>query len=133
MEVSTKFPGSRLQVYWKVWESFKVHPRVVLVLRRGYCLPLKQKPPLTRYPTIKSSYSDPVKQKALLEAVHQMVKKRAVVLVQNKNSLRFYSRLFLVPKPENKWRPVIDLSVVNTFLHVPTFKMETSKVIRASL
>ena len=133
MEVSPKFPGSCLQVYWKVWESFKVHPRVVLVLRQGYCLPFKQKPPLARYPTIKSSYSVPVKQKALVEAVQQMVKKRAVVPVQNKNSLGFYSRLFLVPKPENKWRTVIDISVVNIFLHVPTFKMETAEVIRASL
>ena len=135
MEVSTQtqYPGARLGNYWKVWENFKVHPRVVLVLKQGYCLPFKQKPPLTRYPTIKSSYSDPVKQKALLESVQQMVQKRAVVPVQNKNSLGFYSRLFLVPKPENKWRPVIDLSVVNTFLHVPTFKMETAEVIRASL
>ena len=133
MKVSPKYPGSRLQAYWKVWESFKVHPRVVLVLKQGYCLPFKQKPPLTRFPTIKSSYSTPVKQKALLEAVQQMVQKRAVVPVQNKNSLGFYSRLFLVPKPENKWRPVIDLSVVNTFLHVPTFKMETAEVIRASV
>ena len=81
----------------------------------------------------KKQFSDPVKQKALLESVQQMVQKRAVVPVQNKNSLGFYSRLFLVPKPENKWRPVIDLSVVNTFLHVPTFKMETAEVIRASL
>ena len=135
MEVSTQtqYPGARLGNYWKVWENFKVHPRVVLVLKQGYCLPFKQKPPLARYPTIKSSYSDPVKQKALLESVQQMVQKRAVVPVQNKNSLGFYSRLFLVPKPENKWRPVIDLSVVNTFLHVPTFKMETAEVIRASL
>ena len=62
-----------------------------------------------------------------------MVQKRAVVPVQNKNSLRFYSRLFLVRKPENKWRPVIDLSVVNTYFHVPTFKMETAEVIRACL
>ena len=33
MEVSPKFPGSHLQGYWQVWESFKVHPRVVLVLK----------------------------------------------------------------------------------------------------
>ena len=69
MEVSTQFPGSRLQGYWKVWESYKVHPRVVLVLKQGYYLPFKQKPPLTRFPAIKSSYSSPIKQKALLEAV----------------------------------------------------------------
>ena len=96
MEVSPKFPGSHLQGYWKVWENYKVHPRVVLVLKQGYCLPFKERPPLTRFPTIKSSYSAPVKQKALLEAVQQMVQKRAVVPVQNKNSLGFYSRLFLV-------------------------------------
>ena len=133
MEVSPKFPGARLEGYCKEWENFKVHPRVVLVLKQGYCLPFKEKPPLSRFPTIKSSYTAPVKQEALLEAVQQMVQKRAVVPVQNKNSLGFYSRLFLVPKPENKWRPVIDLSVVNTYLHVPTFKMETAEVIRASL
>ena len=129
MEVSLKFPGARLEGYWKEWENFKVHPRVVLVLKQGYCLPFKEKPPLTRFPTIKSSYTSPVKQEALLEAVQ----KRAVVPVQNKNSLGFYSRFFLVPKPENKWRPVIDLSVVNTYLHIPTFKMETAEVIWASL
>ena len=76
--VSTKYPGAHLKGYWKVWENFKVHPRVVLVLKQGYCLPFKQKPPLTRFPAIKSSYSSPVKQKALLESVQQMVQKRAV-------------------------------------------------------
>ena len=116
-----------------MWEDLNVHPRVVLVLKQGYCLPFKEKPPLSRFPAIRSSYSSPVKQEALLESVQQMVQKRAVVPVQNKNSLGFYSRLFLVPKPENKWRPVIDLSVVNTYLHVPIFKMETAEVIRASL
>ena len=80
MDVSTKFPGARLKDYWKVWESLNAHPRVVLVLKQDYCLPFKQKPPLTHFP--------------------------AVVPVQNKNSLRFYSRLFLVPKPENNWHPV---------------------------
>ena len=75
MEVSLKYPGARLEGYWKVWENFKVHLRVVLVLKQGYCLPFKQKPPLTRFPAIKSSYATPVKQKALLEAVQQMVQK----------------------------------------------------------
>ena len=43
-------------------------------------------------------------------------------------SLWFYSRLFLVPKPHQRWRPVIDLSRINTFLHVEKFKMETSLI-----
>ena len=45
----------------------------------------------------------------------------------------FYSRLFLVPKPHQRWRPVIDLSRLNTFLHVEKFKMETPESIRTSL
>ena len=31
MEVSPKYPGARLEGYWKVWESLNVHPREVLV------------------------------------------------------------------------------------------------------
>ena len=53
MEVSTKFPGAHLEGFWKVWESFNVHPRVVIVLKQAYCLQFKQKPPLTRVPLIK--------------------------------------------------------------------------------
>ena len=44
-----------------------------------------------------------------------------------------YSRLFLVPKPHQRWTPVIDLSRLNTFLHVEKFKMETPESIRTSL
>ena len=39
----------------------------------------------------------------------------------------------LVPKPHQRWRPVIDLSRRNTFLHVEKFKMETPESIRTSL
>ena len=52
---------------------------------------------------------------------------------RNVKSLGFYSRLFLVPKPHQRWRPVIDLSRLNTFLHVEKFKMETPESIRTSL
>ena len=45
--------------------------------------------------------------------------------MENGKSLRFYSHLFLVPKPHQRWRPVIDLSRLNTFVLVEKFKMET--------
>ena len=44
-----------------------------------------------------------------------------------------HNLLFLVPKPGNRWRPVIDLSSLNQFLTVTKFKMETPESIRASL
>ena len=36
-------------------------------------------------------------------------------------------------KPHLRWRPVIDLNRLNTFLHVEKFKMETPESIRTSL
>ena len=53
--------------------------------------------------------------------------------MENIKSLGFYCRLFLVPKPHQRWRRVIDLSRFNTFLHVEKFKMETPESIRTSL
>ena len=43
------------------------------------------------------------------------------------------NRLFLVPKPNNKWRPILDLSHLNPFLKTEKFKMETPETIRTSL
>ena len=54
-------------------------------------------------------------------------------LVKNKTSLSFFNRLFLVPKPNNKWRPILDLSNLNIFLKAEKFKMETLETIRTSL
>ena len=40
---------------------------------------------------------------------------------------------FWYPKPNNKWRPILDLSNQNPFLKVEKFKMETLETIRTSL
>jgi hypothetical protein len=45
----------------------------------------------------------------------------------------FDSCLFLVSKKKGGMRPVIDLSILNTYLVVPHFKMETNRSIRASI
>ena len=48
-------------------------------------------------------------------------------------SLGFFNWLFLALKPNNKWRPILDLSKLNLFLKVEKFKMETPETIRTSL
>ena len=69
----------------------------------------------------------------LLEALSQLINKNAVEPVDNPNSLGFYNQLFLVPKPNNRWRPILDLSTLKTFLNTGSFKMETPETIRTSL
>ena len=41
--------------------------------------------------------------------------KNAAEPVTTQKSLRFYNRLFLVPKPNNWWRPILDFTTLNKF------------------
>ena len=53
--------------------------------------------------------------------------------VRNPGTPGFYSRLFLVPKKNGKLRPVIDLSLLNHYIHKQHFKIETVKSVRQSI
>ena len=125
--------GARLQNFWQTWLNLGAGPKVVQILRESYTLPFRIRPKLTRSPTVISCYVNPHRNLYLLEALHQRIDKNAVELVQNQTSLGFFNRLFLVPKPNNKWRPILDLSKLNLFLKAEKFKMETPETIRMSL
>ena len=105
------------------WEALGSSPKVVATLMEGYTLPFRIRPNLTRSPTVISNYNNSTKQSFLLEALYQLINKNAVEPVENQNSLGFYNRLFLMPKP-------LDL---RTFLNTGSFKMETPETIRTSL
>ena len=125
--------GARLQNFWQTWLDLGAGPKIVQILREGYTLPFRIWPNLTRSLTVVSRYVNPHRNSYLLEALHQLMDKNAVELVYNQTSLGFFNRLFLVPKPNNKWRPILDLSKLNLFLKVEKFKMETPETIRTSL
>ena len=125
--------GGRLQVFWQTWASMGASPRVLSILKNCYTLPFQTKPPLTREPLIRSGYVTSVRQNLLQESVRSLLAKQAIKRVHNPSSLGFYNCLFLVPKPNDRWRPILDLSALNRFLHVKTFKMKTPESIRLSL
>ena len=125
--------GARLQRFWQIWHSLGANTRVVSILQEGYNLPFKDKPPLTRSPVIISGYANPVKNKHIKDSLQALLQKQAVEKVTTPSSLTFYNRLFLVPKPNNKWRPILDLSRLNCYLATSSFKMETPETIRISL
>ena len=99
--------------------------------QRGLHPPFRIRPNLARSPIVISRYVNPHRNLYLLEALHQLMAKNAVQ--QNQKSLGFFNRLFLVPKPNNRWRPLLDLSKLNLFLKAEKFKMETPETIRTSL
>ena len=131
--VSNPPVGARLQSFWQVWLKLGASHKVIQILRSGYTLPFQNRPLLSRHPTAISRYVNHHRNSYLSEALHQLISKNAVEPVRNPNSLGFFNRLFLVPKPNNKWRPILDLSNLNPFLKVEKFKMETPETIRTSL
>ena len=122
--------GSRLRQFLPEWEKDGSHRFITGLIRDGYKWLFRKHPNLSRVPCIISSYAGFDKQNALWTSIQDLLQKGAVEVVHTPESLGFYSRLFLVPKPGNRWRPVIDLSSLNKFQAIPKFKMETP---RASL
>ena len=124
--IETLIPvGARLQNHWPRWLDLGACPRVVQILKHGYVLPFQTKPVLSRIPLIDSVYQNMEKNQHLKMSVQGLMIKEAIEPVSKSNSLGFYNRLFLVPKPNNQWRPILDLSTLNTYLKTQKFKMET--------
>ena len=105
-------------------------PKAVQILKEGYTLPFRTRPNLSRTPTVISCYGNPHRNPSLLEALHQLMDKNAIELVHKQNSLGFFNRLFLVPKPNNKWRPILDLSNLNPFLKALAVEQDIKQQIK---
>ena len=125
--------GGRLHSFRRDWQANNCSSNVLNIITNGYVLPFLSKPNLVRFPLIISEYKALQKDQALANNIQSLLSKNAIERVENVKSVGFYSRLFLVPKPHQRWRPVIDLSRLNTFLHVEKFRMETPESIRTSL
>ena len=129
----TRPVGGCLLDYASRWSLITSDQLVLDIVLRGYSLTFSPDgpPALSRVPVAFTPPRDPMRLQLLVQAAEKMLALRAVELVSNPASPGFYSRLFLVPKKTGGLRPVIDLSILNKFLHVPTFKMETTASIMA--
>ena len=131
--ICTASGRSSPRVLAKMAQNLGANPKVTSILKKGYVLPFNHRPPLVRDPLIISGYANPIRNLYLKEALQALLKKKAVERVRVRTSLAFFNRLFIVPKPNQKWRPILDLSALNKFLRAKTFKMETPETIRLSL
>jgi hypothetical protein len=126
--------GGRLTQFLHHWEKFTTDVWVLSVIRGGLDLVFQERPPLSDSPIPMSQTLDKEKFRLLSEEVQSLLLKSVIEEIPPTQSTPgFYSRLFLVPKKTGGMRPVIDLSILNSYLSVPHFKMETNRSIRACI
>ena len=132
--VASNLPvGARLQNFWQTWLDLGAGPKAVQILKEGYTLPFR-----IQAKTHKVSHSHKLLCKSPQESlpaggITSAYRQKCSGTSTKPNISGFFNRLFLVPKPSNKWRPILDLSKLNLFLKAAKFKMETPETIRTSL
>ena len=113
--------GGCLAPHWRRWQAIGAD-----LGRDRYWAPfLDSPPPLSRTPVSFPTYrAGSPRAQTLRQEVEAMFAKGALEIARDLGS-GLYSRLFLVEKASGGWCPVIDLSHLNEFVHLPRFKMET--------
>ena len=128
--------GGKLVHFKEIWtqhfpQHYEIVRKVILIVRKGILIAFNDVPPfLLRYPLELPSNN---KAANLQHAVQKLRLSRAIEEVMDTTSPGYYSRLFLVPKLDGTFHPIIDLKKLNQFIVVPSFKMETLFSIIAAL
>ena len=121
--------GGRLAHFAEKWEEITDNKWVLSIIRNGFRIPFIKIPPLSSVPIRMSQSSSPF----LREEIENLLNKRAVERVQNPGTPGFYSRIFLVPKKNGKYRLILDLSLLKRYIEKQAFKMETVKSVRQAM
>lgn len=107
------------------WQRITRDPAVLEAVT-GYCINFDQKPFQTRVPSEINFNSD--QWQIVDEEVSVLLQKGAIVESSHETD-EFISTIFIVAKPNGKYRPVINLRFLNEFVHYDHFKQETFKVV----
>ena len=123
--------AGRLSKFSGAWSEIGADPGVMRIVQWGYKIPFVTLPPL-RFQGQETTYpKGSLKWSSLNQSVQELRNKGAIEPAPL--SPGFYSRLFLVRKATGEWRPIIDLSSLNVFVHCPSFTMETPRSILRAL
>ena len=114
--------GGCLQFFIGAWSRITQDPWVLQVVC-GYQLDFSSHPPLRR-----PRHTQPAlarDQTQVIEAqIQSLLEKQAIVRLTPPLSPVFYSSVFVVPKKDRGWRPIINLRELNRYVISPHFKME---------
>ena len=117
--------GGRLKYFVTQWEEMNASRYILDVLGKGYRIPFKRDPIMTTTPCMESVSNNPIRDQLLEEQFQELLDKRVLEIVPGPYyGQSYFSNIFMVPKPNGKWRPVIDLKRLNKLIICPHFKMD---------
>ena len=133
--------GGRLRFFWKHWREIGASKKYARWLNRGYRLPFKTNGEQEARALLSTSCpkflipsypEDSEKGVALREMMTTLLEKDVIETI-SEGELGFFNVVFLRPKPNKKWRLILDVSRLNVFLNTESFSMDTAEVIRQAV
>ena len=133
--------GGRLKFFWKTWRSIGASKRVCRWFRKGYALPFEGEGrelalsfcSLDSPSFLNTEYPGEDPRAAVLEdMLSELCEKKAIAPLPA-GCMAFFNRVFLIPKKTGGFRLILDVSRLNSYLRVSSFRMDTVQVIRASV
>lgn len=114
-----QFKGGQLKHFIDRWKELQA-PEIVVRTLSNYKIPFIQKPPLV-LPNLQKPHLQTKVTPAMTQHIIKMEKE--LVLMKAEQSPSFISRMFLVPKPDETTRPVLNLRPLNEFVATDPFKL----------
>ena len=124
--------GGRLTHFLSGWKKVTTDRWVLNIIREGLKLefistPIQVGLRETKFKTFKEN-------EIVKNELMDLLSKQAIERVPpSQEGLGYYSTIFLVPKKDGGFRPILNLKELNKHLQVPHFKMETFRNIRQAL
>ena len=124
-QLPNSLPAGRLRFALANWALITSNTWILEVIS-GLKLPFLTQPDPLFFPGLKAHHFNSIQDSAISLEINQLLTKGAISVVQAGKS-SFMSPIFIVPKKDRKWRLILDLSVINTYLLPVHFKMESIK------
>ena len=110
------------------WKAITKDKWALNIIQEGLRLQFKSLPAYSGTRT--TVIVDVMKQRFISKEVQSLLEKYAIELVPpDQVGQGFYSTFFLVYKNDGGFRPILNLRILNSYLKVPHFKMETLRSI----
>lgn len=135
-QIVTGLPGGRLSKFADIWRAKGACPSLVKTVQWGHTIQFESRPPLV--PPSAQCETRLAKDQSIIvqKEIDDLVSKGALKIISRAEAKRvpgYYSKVFVVPKPDGKHRVIINMKPLNQYIKKETFRMESEKEVRTLL